>query len=142
MLANALLTSRLDLALLEELVQRIGDVVLIIIDPVSSYMGKSDSHKNAEVRGVLEPLGEFADRMRVAVLSITHFSKGGANTTTKALHRFIGSIAFIGAPRIAQVIIEDTDNDRRLLLHAKNNLGLAPWVWPTASRRRSLASPD
>jgi hypothetical protein len=111
---------------LENEVRRIGDVRLIIIDPVSSYMGKTDSHKNAEVRGVLEPVGEFAERMRVAVLSVTHFSKAGVGTTTKALHRFIGSIAFIGAPRIAQVVIEDAESDRRLLLHAKNNLAPPP----------------
>jgi putative DNA primase/helicase len=115
-----------DLALLEQEVRRIGDVTLIIIDPVSSYMGKTDSHKNAEVRGVLEPIGEFAERMRVAVLSVTHFSKAGASTSTKALHRFIGSIAFVGAPRIALAVIEDTENDRRLLLHAKNNLAPPP----------------
>lgn len=115
-----------DLSLLEEEVKRIGDVSLIIIDPVSSYMGKTDSHKNAEVRGVLEPIGEFAERMRVAVLSVTHFSKAGANSTTKALHRFIGSIAFVGAPRIALAVIEDSDKDRRLLLHAKNNLAPPP----------------
>jgi hypothetical protein len=115
-----------DLALLEQEVRRIGDVALIIIDPVSSYMGRTDSHKNAEVRGVLEPIGEFADRVQVAVLSVTHFSKGGANSTTKALHRFIGSIAFVGAPRVALVVIEDAQNDRRLLLHAKNNLAPPP----------------
>jgi putative DNA primase/helicase len=75
---------------------------------------------------VLEPIGEFAERMRTAVLSVTHFSKAGAGTTTKALHRFIGSIAFVGAPRIALTVIEDADNDRRLLLHAKNNLAMPP----------------
>jgi putative DNA primase/helicase len=117
---------QIDLALLEQEVKRIGDVLLVIIDPVSSYMGKTDSHKNAEVRGVLEPVGEFAERMRVAILSVTHFSKAGAGTTTKALHRFIGSIAFVGAPRIALAVIEDSDNDRRLLLHAKNNLAPPP----------------
>jgi RecA-family ATPase len=116
-----------DLALLEQEVRRIGDVVLIIIDPVSSYIGgKTDSHKNAEVRGVLEPLGEFAERMKVAVLSVTHFSKAGAGTSTKALHRFIGSIAFVGAPRVALAVIEDAANGRRLLLHAKNNLAMPP----------------
>jgi putative DNA primase/helicase len=115
-----------DLALLETEAKRIGDVVLVIIDPVSSYLGKTDSHKNAEVRGVLEPIGEFAERMGIAVLSVTHFSKAGANTTTKALHRFIGSIAFVGAPRIALAVIEEGANDRRLLLHAKNNLALPP----------------
>jgi putative DNA primase/helicase len=115
-----------DLALLEEEVSRIGDVALIIIDPVSSYLGGADSHKNAEVRGVLEPISEFAERKRVAVLSITHFCKAGAGSTTKALHRFIGSIAFVGAPRIALAVIEEAETDRRLLLHAKNNLAPPP----------------
>ena len=48
---------------------------LVLIDPISSYLGKADSHKNAEVRGVLEPIGEMAERTRVAILSVTHFSK-------------------------------------------------------------------
>jgi putative DNA primase/helicase len=113
-----------DLALLEAECERIGDVALIIIDPVSSYLGKTDSHKNAEVRSVLEPLGEFAERMGVAVLSITHFSKTGSGSTAKALHRFIGSIAFVGAPRVALAVIEE--DGRRLLLHAKNNLAAPP----------------
>jgi putative DNA primase/helicase len=65
--------------------------------------------------------------MRVAFLSVTHFSKSGANNATKALHRFIGSIAFTGAPRAAFAVIEDAENeDRRLFLHAKNNLARAP----------------
>jgi AAA domain len=108
-----------DLDLLERKIAEIGNVVLVVVDPVSSYLGKTDSHKNSEVRGVLEPLSEMADRMRVAILSITHFSKSGANTTTKALHRFIGSIAFTGAPRVAFVVIEDAEQEgRRLFLHA------------------------
>jgi putative DNA primase/helicase len=113
-----------DLALLEAECERIGDVALIIIDPISSYLGKTDSHKNAEVRGVLEPIGEFAERIKVAVVSITHFSKAGVGSATKALHRFIGSIAFVGAPRIALAVLEE--DGRRLLLHAKNNLAPPP----------------
>ena len=131
-----------DLALLEQEVRRIGDVALIIIDPVSSYMGKTDSHKNAEVRGVLEPIGEFAERLRVAVLSITHFSKAGAANNTKALHRFIGSIAFVGAPRIAFAVIEDADNDRRLLLHAKNNLAPPPQGLAYRIKERIVGAPE
>jgi len=116
-----------DLALLERKIREIGDVALVIIDPISSYMGKADSHKNSEVRGALEPLSEMAERMRVAVLSITHFSKSGSGTTNKALHRFIGSIAFVGAPRAAFAVIEDADNEGRVLfLHAKNNMARKP----------------
>ena len=116
-----------DIALLEKKIAEVGDVVLVVIDPVSSYLGKADSHKNSEVRGVLEPLSELAERTRVAILTVTHFSKAGATNTTKALHRFIGSIAFVGAPRVAFAVIEDAEhNGRYLVLHAKNNLAPAP----------------
>jgi putative DNA primase/helicase len=116
-----------DLALLERKIVEIGDVALVIIDPISSYLGKTDSHKNSEVRGTLEPLSELADRLKVAILSITHFSKSGAGNTSKALHRFIGSIAFVGAPRAAFAVIEDADQPGRMLvLHAKNNIALKP----------------
>ena len=114
-----------DIELLERKIAELGDVALVTIDPISSYLGKTDSHKNAEVRGVLEPLSAMAERTRVAVLSVTHFSKSGAANATKALHRFIGSIAFIGAPRMAFAVIEDADDkDRRLMLAAKNNLAV------------------
>ena len=120
-------TFRLIFDLLERKIVELGDVGLIRIDPISSYLGKTDSHNNAEVRGVLAPIAEMAERMRIAVLSITHFSKTGAASTTKALHRFIGSIAFVGAPRAAFAVIEDSsDTERRLLLHAKNNLAAPP----------------
>jgi len=116
-----------DLKLLEEKIAEIGDVCLIVIDPISSYLGKTDSHKNAEVRGVLEPIAEMAERTRVAVCSVTHFSKPSGGTGTKALHKFIGSIAFVAAARAAFAVLEDPDDTgRRLFLHAKNNLSEAP----------------
>jgi hypothetical protein len=116
-----------DLELLEKKIDEIGEVALVNIDPVSSYMGKTDSHKNSEVRGVLEPISEMAARKRTAILSVTHFSKGNSRTTPKALHRFIGSVAFVGAPRAAFAVIEDPDNEGRMLfLHAKNNMAKPP----------------
>ena len=112
-----------DIQLLEQKITEVGDVALVIIDPVSSYLGATDSHKNAEVRGVLEPLSEMAERTRCSVLSITHFNKTTGSNTTKALHRFIGSIAFTGAPRAAFALIEDPDDrNRRLFLFAKGNV--------------------
>ena len=77
---------------------------------------------------MLEPLQKMAERTGVAVVSVTHFSKqGGGNNTTKALHRFMGSIAFTAAARMAFAVIEDQDNaNRRLLLHVKNNLAAPP----------------
>jgi hypothetical protein len=115
-----------DFAKLEKLVKTTQHVVLVIIDPVTAYMGKIDSHKNAEVRGVLAPLGELARECNVAIASVTHFTKSTGGST-KAIDRIIGSIAFIAAPRIGFTVIEDPDDkDRRLLLHVKNNISRRP----------------
>jgi hypothetical protein len=110
-----------DLELLEAEIQRRGDVRLVLIDPVSSYLGKLDSHKNAEVRSALEPLGEMAERLRLAVLAVTHLSKGDG----KAINRLIGSIAFVAAARTVFAVVADPDDEtslRRLLLQVKNNI--------------------
>jgi putative DNA primase/helicase len=115
-----------DLGELSKKLTEIGDVRLICVDPVSSYLGKVDSHKNAELRAVLEPLSRMAEETGAAVLSITHFSKAGS-ISTKALYRFIGSLAFVAAPRMAFAVVADPDDaERRLFLHVKNNLAKPP----------------
>jgi hypothetical protein len=114
-----------DLALLEDEIRRRPDTRLVGIDPASSYMGKVDSHKNADVRSVLEPLAEMAERLRVAIVAITHFSKGEG----KAINRIIGSIAYVAAARTAFAVVADPEDDaklRRLFLHVKNNIAAPP----------------
>jgi putative DNA primase/helicase len=116
-----------DLQLLEKKIVAMGDVKVVTIDPVASYLGKVDSHKNNEVRSVLEPLSEMADRHGTAILSVTHLAKAGANAGRKALDRIIGSVAFTGAPRAVFVVINDPEQEgRKLFLPVKNNLAQAP----------------
>ncbi len=111
-----------DLALLERHIEARKDVRVVKIDPISSYMGTVDSHKNTDVRSVLEAVGEMAARHRVAVVGITHFSKGAGQ---RAINAFIGSIAFIAAARAAFAVMKDPDDDNlRLFLPVKNNLRL------------------
>jgi putative DNA primase/helicase len=103
------------------------DVVLVWIDPVSSYMGKVDSHNNTALRNVLDPIGEMAERTDVAFASVTHFNKGCADKGIRAMHRVMGGAAFTTAPRAAFAVIRDPDDENRcLLLHLKNNLGIKP----------------
>ncbi|QHO72481.1 hypothetical protein ACH79_07440 [Bradyrhizobium sp. CCBAU 051011] len=113
-----------DVDLLEEMAKQIGTVRLIIVDPISAYMGGSDGNGNVETREVLEPLADMANRLRIAVVAVTHLNKGGGGGNQSALNRFAGSIAFVAAARAAFAVIEDPEDDeRRFLLQAKNNLG-------------------
>jgi putative DNA primase/helicase len=113
-----------DVDLLEEMARKVGTVRLIIVDPISAYMGGSDGNGNVETREVLEPLADMANRLRIAVVAVTHLNKGGAGGNQSALNRFAGSIAFVAAARAAFAVIEDPEDDeRRFLLQAKNNLG-------------------
>src|SRR5262249_44074013 len=45
-----------DVAALRDAVVSLEDVRLVIIDPISAYLGNTDSHVNARVRGIIAPL--------------------------------------------------------------------------------------
>lgn len=110
-----------DLGLLGEKVKALGDVRLVVVDPITSYMGKVDSHRTSDVRAVLEPVAEFAERHNVSVLAVSHPPKA---TQAKAMHAITGSLAFVAAARLVFIAIEETDTDRRLLLPVKSNIGV------------------
>ena len=102
-------------------------VELAWMDPVSSYIGKVDSHNNAALRSVLDPITEAAEASDVAIASITHFNKGSADKGLKAVNRVMGSAAFTNAPRAAFAVMRDFDHEHRILvLPLKINIGERP----------------
>ncbi|BAQ15607.1 AAA family ATPase [Methyloceanibacter caenitepidi] len=110
-----------DLGELELAVAEIGDVVAIIVDPITSYLGRVDSHKNSELRSILEPLGEMASRRDVTVIANTHLNK---STLGNANGRVIGSVAFVNHARHVSIVARDpADAHKRLFLPSKSNLG-------------------
>jgi hypothetical protein len=101
-------------------IEKLGDTALIAIDPISAYLGGTDSHKNADVRALLSPLSDLAEKHNVAIVMVTHLNKGSG----AAIYRAIGSIAFAASARSSWVVTKDKDDrSRRLVLPAKNNLG-------------------
>jgi putative DNA primase/helicase len=111
-----------DLELLRRKVEELGDVVMIDIDPMSAYLGvgKIDSYRTTDVRGVLAPLTEFAAAKQVFVLGVLHFNK--KTDVNNAMLRISDSLAFAATARHCYVVVDDLENDRRLFVKAKNNL--------------------
>src|SRR5690606_29562075 len=97
-----------------------GNVILVIIDPISSYLGNIDTNNNFQVRRTLAPLTKIVEKNNVAVICITHLNK---SRDVSAKSRITGSIAFINAARSSFLVTEDPhDPNKRLFLELKNNL--------------------
>jgi putative DNA primase/helicase len=109
-----------DIEALEEKLSEIKDCRLIIIDPISAYLGKADSNKNSDIRGLLAPLSKLAEKHKVAIVVVSHLNK---NTKESSIYRTTGSLAFIAAVRTAYIVTKDKENpERRLFLPIKNNI--------------------
>jgi len=117
--SQRMFTLEKDIDLLDEQLSGLPNCRLVIIDPISAYMGHVDSHNNSDVRGLLAPLADLAQRQRVAIIGVTHLNKG----SSKAIYRTMGSLAYVAAARAVWGIAEDEDNPGRvLMLQVKNNL--------------------
>src|SRR5262249_37805075 len=116
-----------DLDALCQMIGEMGDVALIVIDPITAYLGvgKVDSRQGTDVRGVLTPFKEMLEELHVAAVGITHFNK--KDDVKSALLRILDSVSYVAAARHVYAVLKDPeDKDSRLFLKAKNNLGDDP----------------
>jgi putative DNA primase/helicase len=111
-----------DLELLRNKVIEIGNVVLILIDPISAYLGhgRLDTFRTSDVRAVLAPLVDLAAEQKTAIIGILHFNK--KVDVTNALLRISDSLAFGAAARHVYATVDDREHERKLLVRGKNNL--------------------
>ena len=111
-----------DLEALRKKIVSLGDVRLVIIDPITAYLGFGtvDSFRTADVRAVLTPLVTLAAEMKVAIIGVMHFNK--KMDMTNALLRISDSLAFGALARHVYAVIDDFENKRKLFVRAKNNV--------------------
>lgn len=98
---------------------------LIVVDPITAYMGQTDANSNAEVRSLLGNLGALAAAKGVAVVCVSHLSKGSPNS--KTVYRTIGSLAFTAAARVVYSVTAGAQaGEERMVLVVKSNLDMKP----------------
>lgn len=109
----------------EAALRGIPDLRLFILDPVTAFLGRADSHKIADVRTALLPLAEMAERLSIAIVFIHHINKASAKRT---VHRASGSTAFIDAVRVAFMVDGDpSEPDGEFVFQVvKSNIGEKP----------------
>ena len=112
------------LDMLNNLVKQCPNPLMVVVDPYTSYMGKTDSNDNILVRGFLKPLGDLAAEHELAVIGITHLNK---KEDSSADFRIIGSVGQQNLARMCWLVAQDPDaEDRRYMVWLKGNLGPRP----------------
>ncbi|MFC1635843.1 AAA family ATPase [Planctomycetota bacterium] len=109
------------LHLIGEKIEEIENLKLVIIDPISAYLGDADTNKISVVRAILGPLNELAQEYEVAMILIHHVNKNNQQDT---LHRISGSTAFGDFTRQAWMFgSREEDEERKLMALAKKSYG-------------------
>lgn len=107
---------------LERLVQEIGDVRLILIDPITSFVGSHGMYNDSKIRDLLNPLSQLAARYNIAIISVLHMNK---DTSKKGTGRVLGGGAFVNVSRTVLFVAPAAKkSNRRFLMVGKTNL------WP------------
>lgn len=95
---------------------------LIILDPLSAYIGETTSMNSAnEIRRQFRPLIDIAKEQGCAIIIVHHMNKAIGQ---KALNRGVGSVDVAAAAR-SVLLVARTDKDRpneRILAQVKSNL--------------------
>jgi hypothetical protein len=115
-----------------------NDAHLVIIDPLNAYIGRTDSHNDAQIRRALTPLSKMAERTGAAVLVVMHLNQA---TLQPALYRIQGSIGYVGAARSVLLVVKDKyDAALRVIAPIKSNLAaVMPAVAFTITEEPALA---
>ncbi len=113
---------RLDesLADLDEMLSMFMGPRMVIIDPVSAFMGEYDANSNQHVREALAALGSLAEKHGCAMVLISHLNKSSGS---RSVYRVMGSLAFPAAARVVWQVDRDPDQPQERLMSAvKMNL--------------------
>ena len=110
---------------LRKAVEQLPNLRLIIIDPISAFLGKVDGNSGG-VRGLFAEIKPITEERGCALLVIAHNNK---TSNMKALNKISGNGAFGAATRIAYLfgdnplhqIIDDGDG-KFIMAQSKNNL--------------------
>jgi hypothetical protein len=96
-----------DLDALQETVRAIGNVGLVVVDPLGNHLGGVDTDKEGPVRNAIAGLNRLADEFACAVMGVRHLAKVASNGSLAAV---LGSTAWVDLPRQVNVFARDDED--------------------------------
>ncbi len=90
----------------------LDDLALIVIDPITNYLGKQSMNKEEDIRGYISmPLKGLAQDGRICIVTVGHLNKRDKEATV--LQRTMGAAAFTGVPRKVFIFGNDPKDDNK-----------------------------
>lgn len=111
-----------DIDTLKKICKQITDIRMVIFDPITSYLGNNIKlNASEDIRRVISPLADIAEKNNVPVILITHMNKDGKSFDF--MERILGSGAFGQLARSVVGLVKHPEEDQlKLLISAKCNL--------------------
>ena len=97
-----------DLDRLRDLALEIGNVGLVVIDPIGNHLKGADTDKEGAVRNAIHGLNALADDLHCIIVGVRHLTKARANG---ALASVLGSVAWVDLPRAVLAFAPDDEDD-------------------------------
>lgn len=106
-----------DLDYWREVFRRVTDPLVIFVDPIPSYIGRSvNDRKNSEVRAILGPFIALCVDFGITMIGVTHLGKS-IDPTKPIANRVLDSIAYTNLARAVHFVAKDPeDHDRKFFL--------------------------
>ncbi len=108
---------------LEKQARELPDCRLIIISPISAYLGpKVKTIDDGAVRVILTKLLDMSERLNISVVASMHLNK---SADYKAIYRASGAMGFMAVPRAVWLFAKDANDEQsenRFMMPIKGNL--------------------
>ncbi|WP_018180380.1 AAA family ATPase [Jongsikchunia kroppenstedtii] len=98
-------------------------ITVVVVDPLMSTIGsKTDINRNNEVRNLVEPWAQLAEKINGIVIGVAHLNKSGNGDVVAGIN---GSSAFGEVARAVFGFAKDPDSDDgdRIMSQEKNSIG-------------------
>ena len=97
-----------DIDQIDEEMTKVGEIGLLVIDPVGNHMTGKSSNSESDVREVIAPLNALADKHRSMVFAVRHLSEKEASRGVLAA--ILGSSAWTQVPRVVIAVVRDSED--------------------------------
>ena len=95
--------------------------ILVIFDPIQSFLGDIDINSVTKVRTLLKPIGSLAEKHNCAIVLVCHRNKGIQGGSQ--VHKILGSVDIGGIARsVISVGTNPNNKEEKLFMHTKTNL--------------------